>query len=405
MSERGDRRRAATRPTCSGSVSWTPRPRRTPAPPGIETFKELCPSCGIAETEFTTREHRQAATSISAALVSNPDTNAIIVPVDSYVPPVLQGIQSARFADKVKVYSSSSRPRRAPAGQGRPAGDRPRHPGALRGLEVRQRHGPAHGRPGGREGRRTSSPAPSPPATSVSSPSTTRATSPPTGSAATATSRSSSPPGASSNHGHGDEAGGPQRLQDVRLDDGAPRGRPRGRARRDPRPHRPERLRQVHPREDPHGLPRAGCRCLAHRGRAGPRPARPVGRGVGGRGLRGPPGPRPARPAVVSREHRHRRLRRTTGSRRKIDWPAQHAVAQRVLDRLDVPVDPRTPVGPAQRDAPRRGRHRPGAARPPPGAGRGDPRRGDPRPAPRGAGPLPPAAPHVSSPTAPRCSW
>ena len=29
---------------------------------------------------------------------------------------------------------------------------------------------------------------------------------------------------------------------------------------------------------------------------------------------------------------------------RKIDWQAQDAVAQRVLDRLDVPVDPRTPV-------------------------------------------------------------
>ena len=75
---------------------------------GIETFKKLCPSCGIAETEFTTANVDKLATSISAALVSNPDTNAVIVPVDSYVPPVLQGIQSAKFADKVKVYSSSS---------------------------------------------------------------------------------------------------------------------------------------------------------------------------------------------------------------------------------------------------------------------------------------------------------
>lgn len=31
---------------------------------------------------------------------------------------------------------------------------------------------------------------------------------------------------------------------------------------------------------------------------------------------------------------------------RKIDWRAQHAIARRVLDRLDVPVDPRDPVGP-----------------------------------------------------------
>jgi ribose transport system substrate-binding protein len=75
---------------------------------GIETFKKLCPSCGIAETEFTTANVDKLATSISAALVSNPDTNSIIVPVDSYVPPVLQGIQSAKFAGKVKVHSSSS---------------------------------------------------------------------------------------------------------------------------------------------------------------------------------------------------------------------------------------------------------------------------------------------------------
>jgi ribose transport system substrate-binding protein len=75
---------------------------------GIAKFKQLCPSCGIAETEFTTANIDKLATSISAALVSHPDTNAVIVPVDSFVPPVLQGIQSAKFTGKVKVHSSSS---------------------------------------------------------------------------------------------------------------------------------------------------------------------------------------------------------------------------------------------------------------------------------------------------------
>ncbi len=70
--------------------------------------RSCAPSCGIAETEFTTANIDKLATSVSAALVSHPDTNAIIVPVDSYVPPVLQGIQSAKFAGKVKVHSSSS---------------------------------------------------------------------------------------------------------------------------------------------------------------------------------------------------------------------------------------------------------------------------------------------------------
>lgn len=75
---------------------------------GIAKFKALCPSCGIAETEFTTANVDKLATSVSAALVSNPDTNAVIVPVDSFVPPVLQGILSAKFGGKVKVFSSSS---------------------------------------------------------------------------------------------------------------------------------------------------------------------------------------------------------------------------------------------------------------------------------------------------------
>lgn len=75
---------------------------------GVAKFKSLCPSCGVAETEFTTANIDKLATSVSAALVSNPDTNAVIVPVDSFVPPVLQGIQSAKFAGKVKIISASS---------------------------------------------------------------------------------------------------------------------------------------------------------------------------------------------------------------------------------------------------------------------------------------------------------
>jgi ribose transport system substrate-binding protein len=75
---------------------------------GIAKFKELCPSCGLAETEFTTANLDKLASSVSAALVSNPETNTVIVPVDSFVPPAMQGIQSAKFADKVKIISSSS---------------------------------------------------------------------------------------------------------------------------------------------------------------------------------------------------------------------------------------------------------------------------------------------------------
>ena len=119
---------------------------------GIETFKKLCPSCGIAETEFTTANVDKLATSISAALVSNPDTNAVIVPGRQLRAPGAPGHPERQVRRQGQGVLLELGPRGSPAGQGRPAGRRPRHPGALRGLEVRQRHGPAHGRTGGREG-------------------------------------------------------------------------------------------------------------------------------------------------------------------------------------------------------------------------------------------------------------
>jgi len=75
---------------------------------GVETFKDLCPTCGIATADFTTANLDKLASAVSAALVQNPDTNMVIVPVDSFVPPALQGIRSAGFGNKVKIVSSSS---------------------------------------------------------------------------------------------------------------------------------------------------------------------------------------------------------------------------------------------------------------------------------------------------------
>ena len=65
-------------------------------------------TCQVATTDFTTANIDKLPAAVSAALVSNPDTNVVVVPVDSFVPPALQGIQSAGFAKKVKVVSSSS---------------------------------------------------------------------------------------------------------------------------------------------------------------------------------------------------------------------------------------------------------------------------------------------------------
>ncbi|MEU9245978.1 substrate-binding domain-containing protein [Streptomyces shenzhenensis] len=81
---------------------------RTASAKGIAKFRELCPGCQIDSVEFTTVNLDKLGLAISAALLKNPDTNAVIVPVDTMVPSVLQGIQSAGKAGRIKVFSSSS---------------------------------------------------------------------------------------------------------------------------------------------------------------------------------------------------------------------------------------------------------------------------------------------------------
>jgi ribose transport system substrate-binding protein len=81
---------------------------RSASEDGVAEFKKLCPTCGIATADFTTANIDKLPSAVSAALVANPDTNVMIVPVDSFVPPALQGLQSAGLADKVKIVSSSS---------------------------------------------------------------------------------------------------------------------------------------------------------------------------------------------------------------------------------------------------------------------------------------------------------
>jgi ribose transport system substrate-binding protein len=75
---------------------------------GVATFEELCPTCGLATADFTTANLDKLPSAVSAALVANPETNVLIVPVDSFVGPALQGLQSAGMADQVTIVSSSS---------------------------------------------------------------------------------------------------------------------------------------------------------------------------------------------------------------------------------------------------------------------------------------------------------
>lgn len=75
---------------------------------GVATFKKLCPTCGVATADFTTANLDKLPSAVAAAMVAHPDTNALIVPVDSFVPPAMQGLQSSGKAKGVKVFSSSS---------------------------------------------------------------------------------------------------------------------------------------------------------------------------------------------------------------------------------------------------------------------------------------------------------
>ncbi len=91
---------------------------RSASDKGIAKAEELCPTCGVATAEFTTANLDKLPSAVSAALVSHPDTNLLIVPVDSFVPPALQGVptrsRSSRPAPTSPVCSASRTASRSP---------------------------------------------------------------------------------------------------------------------------------------------------------------------------------------------------------------------------------------------------------------------------------------------------
>lgn len=73
-----------------------------------QRFKALCPACTLVQVRFSTSNATQLASTVSAELTSHPGINAIIVPVDTFVPMVLQGVQSAGFTGKAEIISTGS---------------------------------------------------------------------------------------------------------------------------------------------------------------------------------------------------------------------------------------------------------------------------------------------------------
>lgn len=75
---------------------------------GEARFKQICPGCGFQRIRYATQDQDKIPSLVSAALVSHPNTNQIVLSVDTIAPAVLQGMQSAGFTGKVTLIGNGS---------------------------------------------------------------------------------------------------------------------------------------------------------------------------------------------------------------------------------------------------------------------------------------------------------
>jgi ribose transport system substrate-binding protein len=68
---------------------------------------KACPDCTFDRVMYNTADLTKVPSLVSSALISHPDTNYVVVQVDSGEPATIKGIQSAGFADKVKLVAIS----------------------------------------------------------------------------------------------------------------------------------------------------------------------------------------------------------------------------------------------------------------------------------------------------------
>lgn len=74
----------------------------------VSELAKLCPDCTSTVMKMTTANADKVASQVSAALVSHPDANVITLPVDTWMPQTLQGVQAAGRAGKVELISTGS---------------------------------------------------------------------------------------------------------------------------------------------------------------------------------------------------------------------------------------------------------------------------------------------------------
>lgn len=96
----------------NASVLWLAQTdtanQKQAAAEGISHLKSICPNCQVTQLNFSTASVPNLASQVSADLVSHPNISVLVSPVDSFVGPAWQGVQSAGFATKVEVISTGS---------------------------------------------------------------------------------------------------------------------------------------------------------------------------------------------------------------------------------------------------------------------------------------------------------
>lgn len=92
------------------SILWTYNTdtsvNQNAAKQAIASFKKSCSTCKVTELSFSTPTLSQFPAAISAALVANPDVNALIIPTDSLFTQAQQGIQGAGGSAKPDVIGT-----------------------------------------------------------------------------------------------------------------------------------------------------------------------------------------------------------------------------------------------------------------------------------------------------------
>jgi ribose transport system substrate-binding protein len=66
-----------------------------------------CPGCSFTEIDYNTAAINKLSSAVSAALVSNPNTNYVVCEVDACSPLAVAGIETAGYKTKVKLASSN----------------------------------------------------------------------------------------------------------------------------------------------------------------------------------------------------------------------------------------------------------------------------------------------------------